>query len=93
MSRRLDKTWLVFMSLENATRDGCVDIFERPDKSCGFEAFRRDAEDCGAWTAISYFCEQNFPSRRAALEAAMAAIPWLAAAAHNHASARRLLAL
>jgi hypothetical protein len=47
MSGRIDKTWVVFDSVENDEHDRCVDLFRRPDGSFGFEAFRRDVEDAG----------------------------------------------
>jgi hypothetical protein len=55
MSQRIDKSWLVFASLENFEHDRCVDFFSRRDESFGFEEFRRDAEDRGAWTPIQYY--------------------------------------
>ena len=45
MSKRIDKSWLVFTSIENLEHDRCVDLFRRPDGSYGFEEFRRDVED------------------------------------------------
>ena len=57
MSKRIDKSWLVFISIENVEHDRCVDLFSRPDGTCGFEEFRRDAEDRGAWTPVSYFSD------------------------------------
>ena len=59
MSRRIDKSWLVFASIDNFERNRCVDLFSRPDGSYGFEEFRRDPEDRGEWTPIKYhsrFC-------------------------------------
>jgi hypothetical protein len=47
MSKRIDKSWLVFISIENSDHDRCVDLFSRPDGTYGFEAFRRDVEDRG----------------------------------------------
>ncbi len=47
MSKRIDKSWLVFISIENFEHDRCVDLFSRPDGSYGFEEFRRDVEDGG----------------------------------------------
>ncbi len=49
MSRRIDKSWVVFDSIENRQHDRCVDLFRRPDGSFGFEEFRRDVEDAGNW--------------------------------------------
>jgi len=54
MSMRIDKSWLVLESIENAEHDRCVDLFRRADGSFGFEAFRRDVEDAGLWTAVAY---------------------------------------
>lgn len=78
MSRRIDPTWLVFASLESREHDRCVDLFRRPDGSFGFEEFRRDPEDAGAWTPVRYFSAAVYRSRQAALAAAAAAVPWLA---------------
>lgn len=55
MSRRIDPSWVVLASIENAESDRCVDVFRRPDGSFGFEEFRRDPEDAGAWTPVAYF--------------------------------------
>ena len=52
MSARLDPSWLVLASWESADRFRCVDIFRRPDGSFGFDEFRRDPEDMGAWTPV-----------------------------------------
>jgi hypothetical protein len=48
MSKRIDKSWIVFDSVENDHHDRCVDLFQRPDGTWGFEEFRRDVEDAGA---------------------------------------------
>jgi hypothetical protein len=58
MSKRLDKSWVVLASLENPEANRCVDLFVRPDQTHGFEEFRRDPEDSGAWMQNSV---QNFP--------------------------------
>jgi hypothetical protein len=59
--------------------DRCVDIFRRPDDTFGFEEFRRDPEDMGAWTPIAYYSGREFETEAAAVAAARAAVPWLAA--------------
>jgi hypothetical protein len=41
MSSRIDKSRLVFSSIENPRHDRCVDLFRRPDDSFGFEDGRR----------------------------------------------------
>ncbi|MCX7362724.1 MAG: hypothetical protein NTV97_12815 [Alphaproteobacteria bacterium] len=80
MSRRIDKSWLVFDSIENAEHNRCVDLFRRPNGTFGFEEFRRDVEDAGAWTPVAYYSGSAYASNEAALEAAMAAVVWLAQA-------------
>jgi hypothetical protein len=55
-----------------------VDIFARPDGTFGFEEFRRDSEDMGAWTPVAYYSQREFLTEADALAAARAAVPWLA---------------
>jgi hypothetical protein len=80
MSRRIDKSWVVLRSIENGEHDHCVDLFRRPDGSFGFEAFRRDVEDAGAWTPVAYHCGAAYCSMDEALGAAAKALAWLPAA-------------
>ena len=80
MSARIDKSWLVFDSVENDEHDRCVDLFRRPDGSFGFELFRRDVEDEGRWTPVAYYAGGTYASHEAAVTAAMAAVVWLAEA-------------
>ncbi|MFI4998792.1 MAG: hypothetical protein ACHQK9_02830 [Reyranellales bacterium] len=80
MSRRIDKSWTVFDSIENDEHNRCVDLFRRPDGSFGFEEFRRDVEDAGAWTPVAYHSGGAYSSRQAALAAAVKSVAWLAAA-------------
>lgn len=58
----------------------CVDIFQRPDGSFGFEEFRRDPEDGRGWFAIGHYGYADFTTALAALDAAKARIGWLEAA-------------
>jgi len=78
MSKRIDKSWLVFTSVENGEHDRCVDFFSRPDGTYGFEEFRRDTEDGGAWTPVQYFSGAIYSSRGEAQQAAKGAVSWLA---------------
>jgi hypothetical protein len=80
LSKRIDPSWIVLDSIENATHDHCVDLFRRPDDTYGFEEFRRDVEDAGLWTPIRYFSHAAYPSTDAALSAAAAAVTWLTVA-------------
>lgn len=77
MSRRIDKSWVVFDSIENGQHDRCVDLFRRPDGSFGFEEFRRDVEDAGAWTPVAYYSRAAYASKEAALEVAIMRVVWL----------------
>ena len=78
MSRRIDKSWVVFDSVENREHNRCVDLFQRPDGSFGFEEFRRDVEDAGAWTPVAFYSGAAYSSKDAALGAAIKAVAWLA---------------
>ena len=68
----------VFASFENPYNDHCVDIFERPDGSFGYEEFRRDVEDRGAWQSLGRYSQQVFDSQPKALAAANGSVTWLA---------------
>ena len=78
MPRYLDRSWLVFESIENVEHDRCVDLFQRPDGTFGFNEFRRDPEDGGGWTPTGNYSALSYPSRETALSAAKAAVGWLA---------------
>ncbi|MBY0321428.1 MAG: hypothetical protein K2X72_22085 [Reyranella sp.] len=80
MSQRIDKSWVVLRSIENSEHDRCVDLFRRPDGSFGFDEFRRDVEDAGAWTPVAYYSGAAYASNDAALAAAVRSVAWLAMA-------------
>jgi hypothetical protein len=77
MSERIDKSWTVFVSVENPEHDRCVDLFSRPDGSYGFEEFRRDVEDGGQWTPVQYYSGVAYVSSAEALGTAERCVPWL----------------
>jgi len=79
VSSRLDKSWSVLSSHQTVDASRCVDIFSRPDGTFGFEEFRRDPEDMGAWTPISYFSGREYPTEAGAIEAARHSVPWVSA--------------
>lgn len=79
MSKRLAASWVVVESIENAEHNRCVDLFARLDASFGFEEFRRDPEDAGAWTPVSYFSSLRYISKDEALNGAARRVAWLAA--------------
>jgi hypothetical protein len=77
MSARLDKSWLVVASHQTPDASRCVDIFSRPNGTFGFEEFRRDPEDMGMWTPMSYHSGLEFASESEAVQAARQAVPWV----------------
>jgi hypothetical protein len=85
LPRRIDKSWIVLASIE--TEDGlhCVDLFRRPDGTFGYEEFRRDPEDQGAWTPVRFASGLSYASLDQARAAAAVAVVWL-----GEAEARRL---
>jgi hypothetical protein len=91
MSKRIDKSWRIFISIENFEHDRCVDLFSRPDGTCGFEEFRHDPEDSGAWTPVSFYSGSIYASREAAFAAALQSVTWLQEAIAHSPSAQRLL--
>ena len=91
MSKRIDKSWLVFSSIENFEHDRCVDLFARPDGSYGFEEFRRDVEDQGAWTPVHFYSGSAYLSKEAALAAAIRSVAWLPDIVRQSPTAQKLL--
>jgi hypothetical protein len=77
MSKRIDKSWVVFASIENTEHDRCVDFFFRPDTTLGFEEFRRDVEDAGEWTPVQFYSDMVFVSPEDAYSTAGRTVPWL----------------
>ena len=78
MSKRIDKSWLVFSGVENVEHNRCVDLFSRPDGTFGFEEFRRDPEDGGEWTPVQFYSGVSYRSLDEALNEAKTFVPWLA---------------
>ncbi len=77
MSSRLEKSWTVLVSHQTDEANRCVDMFSRPDGTFGFEEFRRDPEDMGTWTPVSYFSGREYPTESEARAAARKAVSWL----------------
>jgi hypothetical protein len=68
----------VLVSFQTDDGSRCVDIFSRPDNTFGFEEFRRDPEDMGVWTPVSYYSGRAYETEGDATDAARQAVPWLA---------------
>ncbi len=78
MSKRIDTSWVVFSSVENAEHDRCVDFFFRPDSTFGFEEFRRDVEDAGGWTPTQFYSAKVYANGQDAYQEAERLIAWCA---------------
>ncbi|MFZ1101871.1 MAG: hypothetical protein WAN86_03195 [Hyphomicrobiaceae bacterium] len=64
-------------SLHNAEIDRCVNIIKHEDGTFGFKEFRRDPEDRGGWTLVSYNPQRIYSTEEEAAAAARAAVVWL----------------
>ncbi|MGY3586463.1 hypothetical protein ACVIGB_004477 [Bradyrhizobium sp. USDA 4341] len=67
----------VLRSINDEGASRCVDIFVRPEGTIGFEEYRRDVEDGRGWFPVGGHSSRVFHEEGAALEAAMADVPWL----------------
>jgi hypothetical protein len=70
-------TMRVLRSLHNAEVDRCVDIVKREDGTFSFKEFRRDPEDRGAWTLVSYNPQRSYSTEEEAIAGAKATVAWL----------------
>jgi hypothetical protein len=77
VSRRIDESWTVLTSIETEDALRCVDLFRRPDATFGYEEFRRDPEDQGAWTPMRFASTLRYASLDGARAAAIAAVAWM----------------
>ncbi|HUY16900.1 MAG TPA: hypothetical protein VMV11_04980 [Acidimicrobiales bacterium] len=77
MTSRLDRSWSVLNSHQTFDGMHCVDVFSRPNGTFGFEEFRRDPEDRGAWTPIGYFSNHEYDSVADVLVGARRNVTWL----------------
>ena len=68
----------VLRSLETPDGARCVDLFQREDRSYGFEIYRRDPEVLSSWFVIGGFAKQFFSTESDALSAAALHAPWIA---------------
>ncbi|MGY3447462.1 MULTISPECIES: hypothetical protein [unclassified Bradyrhizobium] len=67
----------VLRSINDEDAARCVDIFVRPDRTIGFEEYRRDVEDGSGWFPVGGHASRVFDEEGAALAAAMRDVPWL----------------
>ena len=67
----------VIRCLHNDEVDRCVDVVEHEDGTFGFKEFRRDPEDRGGWTLVSYNPQRIYSTEQEAIAAAKASVAWL----------------
>ena len=67
----------VIHSIETSDGSRCVDVFQRPDATFGFEEFRRDTEDFRGWFSVGNHSNTIFKSETAALTEARGRVPWI----------------
>lgn len=67
----------VLRSIETSDGGRCVDIFQRPDTTFGFEEYRRDVEDQRGWQPIGHHAKLIYVSAENALADALSKVPWL----------------
>jgi len=66
----------VLQSIHNPNADRCVDVFVRDDGTFGYEEYRRDHEEGGAWYPLRRYSQQIFRTQDQALKQAKATVQW-----------------
>lgn len=75
--RRSKKLGTVLRSINMTGEMICVDLFERPDRSFGYEQYRRDPESGEGWFPIGFYSNNEFATLDQALAGACKSIAWL----------------
>ena len=71
------KKQFVIRSINNIDESLCVDIFQRDDKTYGFEEYRRDKESNEGWYKINSHGNAVYSTEQKAYRHACKNIPWL----------------
>ncbi|MGI9366966.1 MAG: hypothetical protein ACR2O8_17415 [Rhizobiaceae bacterium] len=75
---RRPKTLGTVVASINLDGDGlCVDFFQRPDFSYGFEEYRRDGETGEGWFPIGFYSDLRFETLEQARQKAIDCVTWL----------------
>ena len=78
MSKRIQSDWTVLESFEDSCHQHCVDYFQRPDNSYGFEVFRRASEDLGLWQPLSHYSILRFDDIESCIAESCRRFEWIA---------------
>ena len=71
------KKQFVIRSINNIDESLCVDIFQREDKTFGFEEYRRDKETNKGWYKINSYGNEVYSTEQKAYRHACKNVPWL----------------
>lgn len=75
--RRFKNLGTVLLSINATGETLCVDFFQRPDSSYGFEEYRRDVETSEGWFPIGFHSGRRFETLDQAKSDAMGSVAWL----------------
>ena len=70
-------------SIETPDGGSCVDLFQRDDKTFGFEEYRRDFEDQLGWFPVGNYSNQKFEKLSEVVESASMRIGWFSKTYHQ----------
>lgn len=74
----MDPKKRVLQSINHPALHLCVDLFENPDGTFGFEIYRRDPEENHGWYPVGHFGHLKFKVKDEAKTAAVRENEWLA---------------
>ena len=67
----------VIHSINNSDQSLCVDVFERNDRTFGFEEYRRDKETYEGWYKVNTYGQNIYLTEKEAFANAFKYIDWL----------------
>ncbi len=71
------KKKFVIRSINNSDQSLCVDIFQRNDKTYGFEEYRRDKETYEGWYKVNMYEQNIYQTEKEAFADACKYVYWL----------------
>ena len=67
---------VVLSSIESDEGNRCIDFFERPDGTYGFEEYRRDPESASGWFVTGQYATEIYLSLEITVRAASEHVIW-----------------
>ena len=71
------KNNFVIYSVNNFDETKCIDLFQRKDKSFGYQEYRRDKETYEGWYKVASYEDMIFLTKEEAYNSACKNIGWL----------------